>query len=156
MKNKKFKLSKLAWIKATAYAFTYLAIIMFVVGIKYEISRIISFILIAISIIFLIYSAILDKKNLSKKVSERKLLYKQVNLAYYILLSYVMYAGGIFIIIISIYGLLIKRIDFIALYYFTLVGFFIIGCSLAFDKTLLKIMKEKYLKELKIKSSNFY
>ncbi len=149
MKTKKLKLSKLAWVKATAYAFTYLAIMIIVIGIKHKESRIISIILVTTSILFLIYSIFLDKKNLSKKIGERKLLYKQVNLAYYIILNYFMYAGGIFIILISIYGLLIERIDFMGFYYIVFVGLFIIGFSLLFNKTLLKKMKEKYLAELK-------
>ena len=156
MKNKRIKLSKLAWIKAIAYAFLYLAVIMFVVGIKHQISRIISIIFIAISIISLIYSGFIDRKNLRKKIKERKLLYKEIKIAYYIILNKTLYIGMAFVILFTIYGFFfltnepLTSKDWIILKFILgieilaiVVNYFLIG------KTVIKRLKEEYLKELK-------
>ncbi|MBS3092197.1 hypothetical protein J4466_02150 [Candidatus Pacearchaeota archaeon] len=163
MKNKELKISKLAWIKAISYTLIYLAIMAIVVGIKHEESRIISGTLVIISLIFLIYSAILDKNNLSKKISERKLLYKEIKIAHYILLNKILYVGMAFVIIFTIYGFLFLTDQPLTSKDLPILEF-VLGIEILaiifnyffIEKSFIRKMKEEYLKELKSSKNRRY
>ena len=149
MKNKKLKLSKLAWIKGITYALIYLAIILLVTGIKYyDKIKYIIYIFLIVSFILVIYAYTLNKNDLSK--TKRIILRKEIKIAYYTILTRIIYVGMAFAILFTIYGFFFLTDQPMTSNDWTLLEFVlgieilaIIGIYFLVDKGIIKKLKEE-------------